>query len=54
MLRDIDVESHCEHHIAPFLGRAYVAYKPTGRVVGLSKLARWWRSIPSGCRTRSR
>ena len=40
MLRDIDVESHCEHHIAPFLGRAYVAYKPTGRVVGLSKLAR--------------
>jgi GTP cyclohydrolase I len=40
MLRDIDVESHCEHHIAPFLGRAYVAYKPTDRVVGLSKLAR--------------
>jgi GTP cyclohydrolase I len=40
MLRDIDVESHCEHHMAPFLGRAYVAYKPRGRIVGLSKLAR--------------
>ena len=40
MLRDVDVESHCEHHMAPFLGRAYVAYKPRGRIVGLSKLAR--------------
>jgi len=40
MLRDIEVESHCEHHVAPFLGRAWVAYKPAGRVVGLSKLAR--------------
>jgi GTP cyclohydrolase I len=40
MLRDIDVESHCEHHMAPFLGKAYVAYQPTDRVVGISKLAR--------------
>jgi GTP cyclohydrolase I len=40
MLRDIEVESHCEHHLAPFLGKAYVAYMPTNRVVGLSKLAR--------------
>lgn len=40
MLRDIDVESHCEHHMAPFLGKAYVAYMPTDRVVGISKLAR--------------
>jgi GTP cyclohydrolase IA len=40
MLRDIEVESHCEHHLAPFLGKAYVAYMPTDRVVGLSKLAR--------------
>ncbi len=40
MLRDIDVESHCEHHMAPFLGRACVAYMPTDRVVGISKLAR--------------
>jgi GTP cyclohydrolase I len=40
MLRDIDVESHCEHHMAPFLGKACVAYLPTKRVVGISKLAR--------------
>lgn len=40
MLRDIDVQSHCEHHMAPFLGKAHVAYLPTDRVVGLSKLAR--------------
>ncbi len=40
MLRDIEVESHCEHHMAPFLGKAYVAYVPSDRVVGISKLAR--------------
>jgi GTP cyclohydrolase IA len=40
MLRDIDVESHCEHHMAPFMGRACVAYMPTDKVVGISKLAR--------------
>ncbi len=40
MLRDIRVESHCEHHIAPFIGVAHVAYLPNGRVAGLSKLAR--------------
>ena len=40
MLRDIRVESHCEHHIAPFIGRAHVAYLPSGRIVGISKLAR--------------
>ena len=40
MLRDIEVESHCEHHIAPFIGRAHVAYMPTSSVVGISKLAR--------------
>lgn len=40
MLRDIRVESHCEHHIAPFIGVAHVAYLPQSRVVGLSKLAR--------------
>src|SRR4051812_26426604 len=40
MLRDIEVESHCEHHMAPFLGKAYVAYMPTERVVGISKIAR--------------
>ena len=40
MLREIEVESHCEHHMAPFLGKAYVAYMPAGKVVGISKLAR--------------
>ena len=40
MLKQIDVESHCEHHIAPFLGKAYVAYLPTESVVGISKIAR--------------
>ena len=40
MLRDIEVESLCEHHMAPFLGKAYVAYMPTQSVVGISKLAR--------------
>jgi GTP cyclohydrolase I len=40
MLRDIEVESHCEHHMAPFLGKAYVAYVPDQKVVGISKIAR--------------
>jgi GTP cyclohydrolase IA len=40
MLNDIDVESHCEHHMVPILGKAYVAYLPTDAVVGISKIAR--------------
>lgn len=40
LLRDVRLESHCEHHIAPFTGTAHVAYLPDRRVVGLSKLAR--------------
>ena len=40
MLRDINLESHCEHHMVPILGTAHVAYVPTHRVVGISKLAR--------------
>ncbi len=40
LLRDVRLESHCEHHIAPFVGVAHVAYVPDRRVVGLSKLAR--------------
>ena len=39
-LKDIRFESHCEHHMAPIVGRAWVAYIPDGRVVGISKLAR--------------
>jgi GTP cyclohydrolase I len=40
MLRDIRVASHCEHHLAPFMGVAHVAYLPNGRILGLSKIAR--------------
>ena len=39
-LRDIDLETHCEHHMVPFLGKVHVAYLPNHRVVGISKLAR--------------
>ncbi|BBK33886.1 GTP cyclohydrolase I [Stella humosa] len=40
VLRDIRFESHCEHHLAPIIGKAHVAYLPRTRVVGISKLAR--------------
>jgi GTP cyclohydrolase I len=40
ILKDIRFESHCEHHLAPIIGRAHVGYLPTSRVVGISKLAR--------------
>ncbi|TDI63030.1 MAG: GTP cyclohydrolase I FolE [Alphaproteobacteria bacterium] len=40
VIRDIDVESHCEHHMVPIIGKAHVAYLPDRKVVGLSKLAR--------------
>jgi len=40
ILKDISFESHCEHHLAPIIGRAHVGYLPTRRVVGISKLAR--------------
>ncbi|MCA3414676.1 MAG: GTP cyclohydrolase I FolE, partial [Roseomonas sp.] len=40
ILRDIRMESHCEHHMVPIIGRAHIAYLPQGRVVGISKLAR--------------
>lgn len=40
MLRDIRLESHCEHHMVPIIGRAHVAYLPEKRVVGISKIAR--------------
>ncbi len=40
VLRDIRFESHCEHHLAPIIGRAHVGYLPNNKVVGISKLAR--------------
>ena len=52
MLRDIEFNSHCEHHIAPFVGRAHVAYLPT------KSASRSWRgsskSMPAACRRRRR
>ncbi len=40
VLRDIEFESHCEHHMAPIVGKAHIGYLPDGKVVGISKLAR--------------
>ena len=40
LLRDIRFESHCEHHMAPIIGRAHIGYLPRNRVVGICKLAR--------------
>ena len=40
VLRDIEFESHCEHHMAPIIGKVHVGYLPNGKVVGISKLAR--------------
>jgi GTP cyclohydrolase IA len=40
LLRDIQFESHCEHHMAPIIGRVHIGYLPHNRVVGISKLAR--------------
>ena len=40
LLKDIPFQSHCEHHMAPIIGKAHIAYLPNDRVVGISKLAR--------------
>lgn len=40
LVRDVDFYSHCEHHMVPIIGKVHVAYKPDGRVLGLSKIAR--------------
>jgi GTP cyclohydrolase I len=40
LVSDVELHSHCEHHMVPFVGRAHVGYIPNGKVVGLSKIAR--------------
>lgn len=40
LLRNVRLESHCEHHIVPIIGKVHIAYMPAGRVIGISKLAR--------------
>ena len=52
LVSDIEVYSHCEHHMVPFVGKAHVAYIPNGRVVGLSKLARVVDVFANGFRCR--
>lgn len=54
LVRHITLESRCEHHLAPFIGHAHIAYVPNGRVVGLSKLARLVEVYASRMQTQER
>ena len=53
LLRDIRLESYCEHHMVPIIGRCHVAYLPRDRVVGSASWRGWWMHSASGCRSRS-
>lgn len=54
MLKDIPFQSHCEHHMAPIIGKASIAYLPTDRVVGISKLARVLQGFASRLQVQER
>lgn len=54
LVKDIRLESHCEHHMAPMLGFAHVAYIPNGNVVGLSKIARVVEAFAKRLQTQER
>ncbi len=54
ILRDIPFRSICEHHLMPFIGKAHIAYLPSGRVVGVSKLARVVESLSSQLQVQER
>ncbi|MBA4758087.1 GTP cyclohydrolase I FolE [Sphingosinicella sp.] len=54
LLRDIAFQSHCEHHMAPIIGKAHIAYLPGDRVVGISKLARVLKGFASRLQVQER
>ena len=54
VLRNIEFESHCEHHMAPIIGRAHVGYLPTNKVVGISKLARVVEGFARRCQVQEK
>ncbi len=54
LVKNIKVQSRCEHHLAPFIGHAHIAYVPDGRVVGLSKLSRLVDAYASRMQTQER
>ena len=52
VLRDIRVESHCEHHMVPIVGKAHVGYLPKNRSSGSARSHGWSKPMPDGCRSR--
>jgi len=52
LISDIEIYSHCEHHVVPFVGKAHVAYIPNGKVVGLRRSPASWTRLPRGSRSK--